>query len=50
MPHFGALVPIVLFFQIDVHYSLPRDDQKGADRERNQVGIVLHSLSLKALS
>jgi hypothetical protein len=23
--------------QIDVHYSLPRDDQKGAEREKNQV-------------
>jgi len=27
--------------QIDVHYSLPRDDQKqGGDRDKNQVHIV----------
>lgn len=33
-----ALSPIVRSFrQIDVHYSLPRDDQKGQDREKNQV-------------
>ena len=25
------------FAQIDVHYSLPRDDAKGGERERNQV-------------
>ena len=33
-----ALPPIVRSFcQIDVHYSLPRDDQRGQDREKNQV-------------
>jgi hypothetical protein len=29
---------VILFRQIDVHYSLPRDDHtKGIDREKNQV-------------
>ena len=27
----------LLSSQIDVHYSLPRDDSKGQDRDRNQV-------------
>ena len=30
--------------QIDVHYSLPRDDHKGPDRDRNQVEYHVHTL------
>jgi len=27
--------------QIDVHYSLPRDDHKGPDRDRNQGTLIV---------
>jgi hypothetical protein len=34
------------FLQIDVHYSLPRDDQKqGGDRDKNQVGSTITLIS-----
>lgn len=29
--------------EIDVHYSLPRDDHKGPDRDRNQVEWHTHA-------